>query len=144
MVAAATAFDHWRNSSRSSDGTPSSSAITITGSGTASPAISSNSLSPSTSASSSRAIASMRGRSPATRRGVKARFTMPRSRACEGGSEFSTVGVMPSGESRRRSSIAPASWLRACEVSEEKVSWSRSTARQSAWRVSTHACSVSL
>ena len=72
---------------------PSSSQITVTGSGNANDASRSTGAPPaaraSRSSSSDAVIAATRGRSPATRRAVNPRLTSWRSRVWSGGSAFS-------------------------------------------------------
>ena len=62
---------------------PSSSPITVTGSGNAKPAT--KSLSPAICSQASATIRSTAGRSPCTRRAVKVAETRRRSRVCAGG-----------------------------------------------------------
>ncbi len=92
-TSASIAFDQSRNCAWSSTGTPSSSQMTVTGSGNANARIRSttgSSARDASIASSSEAVtASTRGRSPATRRAVNAFDTSLRSRVCPGGSALS-------------------------------------------------------
>ena len=112
---------HVRNSSRSPVGRPSSSAMTITGSGNASASTRSN-RSP-TASRSSPLTARMRGSRAATVRGVNAALTRWRRARCSGGSIWVS---MP----RRVGAAAGTSR----EVSEENVAGSRVMASTSAWR----------
>ena len=121
-VVSAMRSDHALNCARSSGGIPSSSAITITGSGCAIPVTRSHSPVSGASPSSEAVISSIRGRSASTDRGVNARFTMPRRKVCSGGSEANTLRVSPSGELSRCSAIAAAIWPPALRESLENVS----------------------
>ncbi len=73
--------DHFLKSSRSATGMPTSSQITVIGSGNANEASKSTSRWVDISSSSSAVIAAIRGLSCSTRRGVKALFTSLRSRS---------------------------------------------------------------
>ncbi len=73
--------DQARNWSRSATGTPSSSQMTVIGSGKANEASRSTSRRVDMSSSSPAVMAAMRGRSSSTRRAVKALFTSLRSRS---------------------------------------------------------------
>ena len=74
-----------------SGGTPSISAITMTGSALARSAITSKEPFASTLSSCTSAISRMRGSISRIRRGVKSRHTSLRSRECCGGSEPSML-----------------------------------------------------
>ena len=89
-----TACDQTWNLSWSAAGTPSSSQITVIGSGNAKASMRSTDSSPpakrpSIASSSDAVISSIRGRSPAIRRAVNALTTRRRSRVWSGGSRLS-------------------------------------------------------
>ena len=73
-------------------------------------------------------MSSMCGRRPSMARGLNARLSSVRRRVCTGGSELSTVGTSPSGNSRRCCCSAVASWPEAVNELDENVSASRSHA----------------
>ncbi len=94
--------DQALNFARSVAGTPSVSAMTITGSGTEKSLTTSMRPGSGSASISSSAISPMWGRMRSTTRGVNALLTRLRMRVCAGGSMLSMVGVVPSGPELRR------------------------------------------
>ena len=94
--------DHSAKRARSSGGTPSISAITITGRGPATARIRSKPAGSSTASRSSCITVRMCGSRASTTRGVNAWLTSDRSRVWSGGSRNSIVQSARGGTARRR------------------------------------------
>ena len=126
--------DHSLNRSRSSAGTPSIPATTMTGRGWASAVMRSKPPASSTSSRSAAVVARMRASMASIAREVNALFTSALSRVWSGGSSDSMVSSSGGGSMARCRRVSLP--LRG---SLAKVRWSRRIASASAWRENSQA-----